>query len=43
MPKTTEKYALLSVWDKSGIVDLAKEVVKLGFQIYILRRNRQKS
>jgi phosphoribosylaminoimidazolecarboxamide formyltransferase/IMP cyclohydrolase len=31
--KTTEKYALLSVWDKNGIVEFAKEISKMGFQI----------
>jgi phosphoribosylaminoimidazolecarboxamide formyltransferase/IMP cyclohydrolase len=31
--KTTYKYALLSVWDKTGIVDFAKEISALGFKI----------
>lgn len=31
--KATEKYALLSVWDKNGIVKFAKEISDLGFQI----------
>jgi phosphoribosylaminoimidazolecarboxamide formyltransferase/IMP cyclohydrolase len=31
--KTTEKYALLSVWNKSGIVEFAKEISAIGFQI----------
>ncbi len=31
--KTTGKYALLSVWDKNGIVEFAKEISNLGFQI----------
>lgn len=31
--KTTQKYALLSVWNKEGIPDLAKSLIKLGFEI----------
>jgi len=31
--KPNEKYALLSVWDKTGIVDFAKSIYNLGFQI----------
>lgn len=34
MPKIKkEKYALLSVWDKEGISDLARSLIKLGFKI----------
>src|SRR3989344_3198946 len=29
----TKKYALLSVFDKTGIVDFAKQLVKLGYSI----------
>ncbi len=31
--ETTGKYALLSVWDKNGIVEFAKAISDLGFQI----------
>jgi phosphoribosylaminoimidazolecarboxamide formyltransferase/IMP cyclohydrolase len=31
--KATEKYALLSVWDKTGIADFAKSITALGFKI----------
>lgn len=31
--QTTNKYALLSVYDKSGIVELAKELSKFGYKI----------
>ena len=31
--KKSEKYALLSVWNKTGIIELAKEISGLGFQI----------
>jgi len=31
--KATPRYALLSVWDKNGIVEFAKEISDLGFQI----------
>lgn len=31
--KATEKYALLSVWDKNGITDFAKAISTIGFKI----------
>ena len=31
--KKSEKYALLSVWNKTGIIELAKEISAIGFQI----------
>lgn len=33
MPKKTEKYALLSVSNKDGVIDFAKSLVSLGFKI----------
>lgn len=33
MPKTSDKYALLSVFDKAGIVELAKALTQLGIKI----------
>src|ERR1035437_2923614 len=31
--KNNEKYALISVWDKTGIADFAKSIYDLGFKI----------